>query len=108
MTDKVYSFLGLSAKAGKIISGEDASERALKSNKAKLVIVAEDASDNTAKSFEDMCCYRKINLRRFGRKEMIGKSIGKEMRTVVAITDKGFANRLIELIDGNRQEHGGV
>jgi ribosomal protein L7Ae-like RNA K-turn-binding protein len=108
MEDKIYSFLGLAAKAGKVISGEGASELAVKSNKAKFVIVAEDASENTAKRFIDMCGYRNLNLRRFGRKEMLGKRIGKEIRAVVAITDKGFADRLIELIDGNGKENGGA
>ena len=47
MQDKAYSFLGLAAKAGKLISGDETCERALKAGKVHLVIVSEDASGNT-------------------------------------------------------------
>ena len=43
--------LGLAAKAGKIVSGEFATEQAIKADKACLVVIAKDASDNTTKKF---------------------------------------------------------
>ena len=49
MNDKVISLLGLAERAGKIASGEFAAEKAVKTGKARLIIVAEDASDNTKK-----------------------------------------------------------
>ena len=52
---KVYSFLGLAMKAGKIASGEFQVEHAVKSGNAALVIVTEDASENTRKKFSNMC-----------------------------------------------------
>lgn len=55
MNDKVISLLGLAERAGKIASGEFAAEKAVKTGKARLIIVAEDASDNTKKKFSDMC-----------------------------------------------------
>lgn len=107
MINKVYSFLGLATKAGKLFSGEDTAERMLKNGRAVLVIVAEDASDNTRKRFENMCRYRDINFKVFGKKELIGKFAGKDVRSVVAITDRGFAGRLVELIDSHNLEIGG-
>ena len=59
MVERIYSFLGLATKAGKLISGEETCERALKLGKVFLVIVSDDASDNTKKKFNDMCKYRK-------------------------------------------------
>ena len=50
--DKIYSFLGLATRAGKIVSGDDSTLLELKRGNVKLVIVAEDASDS----------YLKINL----------------------------------------------
>lgn len=107
MTNKIYSFLGLATKAGKLISGEDACERAIRYEKVGLVIVAEDASNNTKKKFEDMCRYRNIKIRFFGRKEFLGKYIGKDIRSVVAVCEKQFAQRLIEMIDGTNVESRG-
>ena len=37
---KVYSMLGLAMKAGKVVSGEFATDKSVKSNKAWLVIVS--------------------------------------------------------------------
>ena len=47
--NKTLSMLGLARRAGKVVSGEFSVEKAVKSGKAYLVIVAEDASDNTIK-----------------------------------------------------------
>ena len=51
MQSKIFSSLGLATKAGKTQSGEFSTEKAVKSFRAFLVIVAEDASDNTKKMF---------------------------------------------------------
>ena len=55
--NKVLSLIGLSMKAGKIASGEFATEKAVKTGKAYLVVVAAEASDNTRKKFRNMCEY---------------------------------------------------
>ena len=47
--DRVLSMLGMAARAGRIESGEFSTEKAVKSGRGRLVIVAEDASDNTKK-----------------------------------------------------------
>ena len=57
---KELSLLGLAAKAGKVVSGEFATENAVKSGKAFLVLTAEDASNNTRKKFNDMCTYYEV------------------------------------------------
>lgn len=107
MTNRIYSFLGLATKAGKVKSGEETCERAIKSGKVYLVIVADGASANTKKKFSDMCEYRDIEIRFFGEKEFLGRYTGKEMRTVITICEQGFAKRLIELIDCKDGENGG-
>ncbi|MDP4179800.1 MAG: ribosomal L7Ae/L30e/S12e/Gadd45 family protein [Bacillota bacterium] len=107
MVHNIYSFIGLAVKAGKLISGEEACERAIKQKNISLIIIAEDASLNTKKKFTDKCKYRDVDMRFFGTKEMIGRYIGKEIRSVIAISDAGFAKKLIEKIDGCSNEIGG-
>ena len=107
MINKTYLFLGLAKKAGKLISGEEACEKALKSEKVYLIIVSSDASMNTQKKFTDKCKYRNVEMRLFGEKEIIGRYVGKEIRSVIAILEDGFANRLIEMIDSSNNEFGG-
>ncbi|HAA24895.1 MAG TPA: 50S ribosomal protein L7ae [Ruminiclostridium sp.] len=108
--DRVYSFIGLAMKAGKLVSGGESCERAIKRGNVYLLIVSEDASDNTVKKFEDACKHRKIPLCRFGEKEAMGRLLGKKIRSVVAVTDVGLARNLEKLIDeqkGRGNKHGG-
>jgi len=97
--EKIYSFLGLAKKAGKIFSGDDTCERLIKSQKACLTIVAQDASPNTIKKFTDRCNTREVPFKIFGEKELLGRFTGKEIRAVLVITDIGFAKRVIEMIE---------
>lgn len=107
MVNRIYSFLGLAAKARRLNSGDETCERAVKAGKALLVIVAEDASENTRKKFSDMCKHRGVQLRLFGEKELLGRYTGKEIRSVIVILESGFANRLMELIDAGESKLGG-
>ena len=81
-------------KAGKVVSGEFSTEKAVKEGKAALVIVAEDASDNTKKLFNDKCDFYQVPVYVYGDKEIIGHAIGKELRASLAIVDAGFAKSI--------------
>ena len=107
MNNKIYSFLGLAKKAGKLVSGGDTCMRAVKSGKVLLIIVAADASDNTKKEFTDACRYRGTDIRFFGEKDLLGKFVGKDLRTVIGILDEGFSSKLKEDIDRLSIENGG-
>lgn len=106
MGNNIYSFIGITMKAGKISSGEFSCEASIKSGKAKLVIVAANASDNTRKNFSDMCSFYGVSIRFFGEKELLGRYIGKEKRAVIAIQDKNFSKRLMEMLDGCNEKTG--
>lgn len=107
MKNNIYSFLGLAKKADKLLSGGYACKRAIKSQKIFLVILAEDASDNTKKEFINACNSEGIEIRFFGEKELLGRFIGKGMRSVIAVLDENFAKGLIEKIDKWSIENGG-
>jgi len=94
--NKVLSFLGLACRAGAVVSGEYATEKAVKSGKAKLCIVASDASDNTRKLFNDKCSYYEVPIIELGTKDELGKAIGKDYRASAAVTDSSFAEGLIK------------
>lgn len=94
MQNKILSTLGLAMKAGKVVSGEFATENAVREGKAAIVIVAEDASDNTKKLFNDKCTFYHVPIYFYGNKELIGHAIGKEMRASLAIVDTGLAKSI--------------
>lgn len=88
---KVFSYIGLATKAGKLLSGEFSTEKAVKEGKAQLVIVAADASDNTKKMFTNMCTYYKVPIYFFSDKIKLGHAMGKEFRASLVLLDKGLA-----------------
>ena len=99
MNNKVYGMIGLATRAGKVVSGEFSTEKAVKEKKAHLVIVATDASDNTKKLFSDKTSYYKVPYRCFGTKATLGGAMGKEFRASIAVTDSNFAAQIMKHID---------
>lgn len=97
--NKVLSMLGLAQRARKLVSGEFATEKAVKCQEAVLVIVAGDASDNTKKMFSNMCAYYKVPILILENKEKLGHAIGKELRASVAILDSGFGKAIMSLVE---------
>ena len=102
--DKVLSLLGLSARAGKIASGEFAAETAVKSGKAALVIVAEDASGNTKKLFHDKCSFYEVPIMEYGTKTDLGRAIGKDLRSSLAICDVGLATAVTKAVESENAD----
>jgi ribosomal protein L7Ae-like RNA K-turn-binding protein len=96
---KALSLMGLAVRGRNLTSGEDQVLDAIRSGKAFLVVVAKDASDNTKKLFNDKCTYYEVPIRTWGTREQLGHAIGKEMRASVAITEKGFAEKLVTLME---------
>lgn len=97
--NRVFSLLGLATKAGKVVSGEFSTEKAIKSGKAFLVIVAEDASANTKKSFSDSCSYYQVPFIIYGTKDELGRCMGKQMRASLAVTEEGFGREIVKKIE---------
>lgn len=86
--------LGLAARSRNVVSGGFATEEAVKSGKAYLVIIAEDASDNTRKKYSNMCEFYEVPCGYYSEKAVLGHAIGKEERSCLAVTDKGFADSI--------------
>ena len=106
--DRVLSMLGIAAKAGKVVSGEFATENAVKSAKAFLVITAADASENTAKKFRDMTDFYRVPLVVYGTKESLGGCIGKDYRSSLAVTDEKLAQAVTNKIEQTKAFAAGV
>ncbi len=104
---KVLNLIGLATKAGKSVSGEFSTEKAVKGGKAHLVVISEDASDNTKKMFQNMCTYYKVPAYCFGNKDELGHAMGKQMRASLAIVDSGLASAIVKqmnIIGGSEYE----
>ena len=92
--------LGISAKAGKIVSGTDYCIQELKKGKIQLILVAEDASEKTKKNFVFYTQEVKIPIVFFGTIDDNSKAIGKQNRAVIGIAEKNLANQIEKIING--------
>lgn len=97
--NNIYSFIGLAARARKIVSGEELVIKEIRRTNVKLVLLSEDASEQTKKKLMDKCSFYKVPIRVLGNRSDLGQAIGKAERVVIGIVDAGFANKLIELMD---------
>ncbi len=97
--DKVLSFIGLAARARKLVSGEELVIKGIQKGSIFLVIIAEDASENTIKKVTDKCKFYDIPYKiKFDRNDL-GNAIGKYSRVIVGIADTGFSNQLEKLLE---------
>ena len=102
MVSKIHGLLGLSAKAGKIMSGTDMVLEGIVKKKVKLLVIASDASAKTIKNMEFTCEKYNIELIVFGTIDENSRAIGKENRAVIGVTDDNLAQAIL------KQFHGGV
>ena len=101
--DHVLFLLGISRKAGKLISGQETVERAVNAEKVFLIMVSNDASNNTKEKMKSLGIKGKIPVFYCYHSDELGKAIGKRQRKVIGITDKGLAKeiqRRIKLLTG--------
>ena len=92
--NKIFSLLGIAMKGGKVVSGEYQTLEAVKKKKALLVLVSEDASDNTRKLFFDKCAFYNVPVEQYGNKEDLGRAIGKDLRSSLAVCEVGLATAI--------------
>ncbi len=102
--DKLSSYLGFAAKAGKLQRGYNTCLSLIDRNKVKLLIVCEDSTEGTVKKMTDKARSRKTDYRVFGRKDEISRVTGSSGNSVYAITDDGFAEVIKKEIDRVRSE----
>ena len=102
--ERILSFLGLATRAGKVVSGMDAVEGAMRNGIVDIVIAAEDASDKTKKNISYLTEKLDIPLFFVPDRFMLGRFLGKEERVVCGVLDEGFAKRLKQLFAGTEKE----
>lgn len=89
--DKLYGAIGLCMRAGKCIAGDFAVERAVKSGKAKLVMLDNAVSDATLNKYKSICAYAGAEYLII---EALGNAIGKPGIKITAVADEGFKNMI--------------
>lgn len=93
--NKFYSMIGIARKSGKIAIGYDSSLKLIKKNNNCTVIIAEDASEKTKKNIIYECNKYNCKYMIKGEKQILGKMLGKNNVSIVAISEKNIALYLI-------------
>ena len=100
-TENILSLLGLCARAGKLSKGTHATEFAISSKKARLVVASEDMSEKTVKELKFTADKHNLPVRTLEgiTAETLGQRVGKKCG-IVAVNDEGFAKALLSKIEG--------
>lgn len=100
--EKLWNAIGFAMRSGNVVSGDYASERAIKGGKAFVALMDAEASDNTRERYGGYAERAGIPVITI---EEMGRAIGKPERMVAAVTDKGFAQMIL---GANANTDGGV
>ncbi|MBQ1821778.1 MAG: ribosomal L7Ae/L30e/S12e/Gadd45 family protein [Clostridia bacterium] len=103
MTDRLYNAIGLCQKAGKAKSGAFAAENAIRSGKARLVLLEETASEATKAHYEQLCAAHGVPMHIV---KTVGKAIGKDARIVMAVTDPAFRDMIERAMNNTDEKRG--
>ncbi len=103
--DKLGGLLGLARRAGKVSLGHDAAITSLKNGEAWLCLLAGDASarlqEETARAAEHFSNGRVPLLKTDYTMDGFGQCMGAKKTAVLTVNDRGFAERITELIGRN-------
>lgn len=103
--NKLYGWLGLARKAGRLVAGDALCEDALKRKKARLLVMAADAGANTRERFSALCQKAGVDILTFGTREELGQRLGRDAYAIVAVLDRSFADQIRKCTD-NRHDDG--
>lgn len=94
---KVLNLLGLAQRARKITTGTDMVLKQVRAQRVTVVFVASDCAENTRKRFNDKCRSYNVSLSQAFNELELSNAIGQK-RSVIAVTDKGFGRKMLELL----------
>ncbi len=92
----------MAKRAGKMVCGSDAVEKAARKGQVRLLILAGDAGPNTTGRLEQVGRVTETPLLMVGDRLSLGHWTGKDERVVVGLTDQGFADRIMALATADK------
>ena len=97
--NKAQGFLGLARKAGALVTGEENSKIAVRSGRAKLLVVSADASANARGRAEDFVKGTNVPLAAVPlTKEAVSSVTGRPGCSMAVFTDAGLAAAFLKAL----------
>ena len=97
MNSKVQGMIGLCIRAGKVSYGSDGVKKAIRTKKAKLVLLSDNASERCKKDINDICIYYNVETICDDFADMFYQLTSKALMKVMSINDEGFAREIKSL-----------
>jgi ribosomal protein L7Ae-like RNA K-turn-binding protein len=91
---KIINLLGLAQRAGKLVSGDFAVQKAVQAGQVKLLLIAADAAEKTRQHYLALAKEQQLSFYLLLTRETLGHCIGKDFRAVVAVLDDGFSRAI--------------
>ena len=91
--ERLAGLIGLCQRAGKCASGEEACQKALRSGKARLMLLCASAGPNTEKRFTNMAAQCKVPIWRLD-KGVLESATGRTNLKTFVVTDAGFGREM--------------
>ncbi len=92
--------IGLAFRAGKTLTGSAACEKGLKHRQIVLLLLQEGLSPSSKRAFMELCERTGTRVKMIGAGDRLGDAIGRPGIMVLGVTDKGFADAIIDKLDG--------
>ncbi len=98
MNAKILNLMQFARKAGKLVSGMDACERALNHQIIKLLIIAEDSSSRSKAALKNklLNLNSRIEMIETGTQKELSQALGLPVTGIFGISDKNFAAKIKE------------
>jgi predicted RNA-binding protein YlxR (DUF448 family)/ribosomal protein L30E len=92
--ERIASIISMANKAGKAVSGSDKVMETLRKGTVALLVLAGDISPDSRTKFAAIAEKTGVKVIDFSLKERLGATLGKEIRTAVAVVSLPFAEAL--------------
>ncbi len=98
---EVLGVLGLARRAGSVVTGTGAVRDAVRVGSARFVLLAEDGAPGQVGKVANLLRHRSVPSMAWGTREELGRAVGAAPLSAIAITNDGFARRLLEELRGD-------
>ena len=95
---KVLGLVGLGLRGRLAVVGVQQVRDAAKRGKLKIALVASDASQNSLDKVESLLAARRVTVIRSFSAGELGEVAGRELVTVIGVSDAGLANGIADAI----------
>lgn len=96
INDKIKTYLGFAVRGNKILLGSFAVENSLKTQKAKLIIMAQDMNPKRQEILRKWCEDIHVEFLALGTKEEFGILLNKKPLGLMSIIDEGLAKAIMK------------